>query len=83
MKYNFDLNPILIANLSTMNIHDLCQFAHSMQMADAKLNDECLKVMCQLFKQHSESLNGHSGHSLSLMMYSYLKLAKKADIEFI
>jgi hypothetical protein len=63
-----------------MNTYDLVQFCHSVVQAKGTLTPALLDQVTNQFKKNCQ---GESGHTLSLMLYSYLKLATVQDLQFI
>ena len=74
------IDTIVVKNVESMNTYDLVQFCHTVVQAKGTLTPVLLEQIAKQFKQNCQA---ESGHTLSLMLYSYLKLATVQDIQFI
>lgn len=63
-----------------MNTFDLVQFCHTVVQAKGILTPTLLDQVTTQFKTNCKA---ESGHTLSLMLYSYLKLATVHDLQFV
>lgn len=82
---NIDFTDILVANIKQMNLIDIVQFCNLLNKSiNHRLNPTLLKLITDTFEDRCKLQTDDMAKTLSLMLYTYLKLAgDQADERFI